>query len=111
MKLLKLNWYKILAIVVIQCLVGYCVFIAYLLFSWMFLGEGGDSLLYTPSNKIVWALSPVIGATILNSHRISKGLNANDQNKVQTYSMIQLLFFIAYLIFTIVKLSNNGYRI
>jgi len=109
--LLKLNWVKILAIVLIQCLVGYSVFICYLFFTWFFFGEGANSLLYTSSNEIVWALLPVIGATILNGYRISQGLNTANKEKIQTYIIIQLLFFFAYVIFTIIKLSHHGYHI
>ena len=77
----------------------------------MFFGEGGDSLLYTSSNETIWALSPAIGATILNAHRITQGLNTANKEKAQTYIIIQLLFLFAYVIFTIIKLSHHGYHI
>jgi len=109
--LLKLSWLKILVLTLVQCLVGYLVFIFYLFFTWIFFGEGADSLLYTSSNKIVWALSPAIGATILNGYRISQGIKTADKKKIQTYIAIQLLFIFVYAIFTIVQLSHNRYRI
>jgi hypothetical protein len=109
--LLKPYWLKILALTLIQCLVGYLVFIFYLFFTWIFFGEGANSTLYTSGNKIVWALSPAIGPTILNIYRIIQGVKTADKAKVKTYIVIQLLFFIVYAIFTIVQFSHNGYRI
>src|ERR1700749_872436 len=109
--MLKLNWVRIISITLIQCLVGFIVFMFYLFFSWMFLGEGADSLLYTSGNEIVWAISPFIGATILNGYRIFQANRANDKRKLQTYISIQILFTLAYMIFTIIKITHNGYRI
>jgi hypothetical protein len=90
---------------------GYFTFTFYLFFTWIFFGEGGDSLLYTKSNEIVWAISPAIGAAILNGYRVSQGLKMQNKEKVQTYIIIQLLFFLAYVIFTILKFSHHGYHI
>lgn len=109
--LLKLNWLKILALTLVQCLAGYMVFISYLFFTWIFFGEGANSALYTSGNRIVWASSPAIGATILNIYRIIQGVNTADNTKVKTYIIIQLLFFIVYAIFTIIQFLHNGYRI
>jgi hypothetical protein len=95
----------------LQCLVGYLVFIFYLFFTWIFFGEGADSLLYTTGNETLWAISPAIGATILNGYRIFQGVKTGDKRKIQTYIIIQLLFLIAYIPFTIIKISHNGYRI
>ena len=89
MDLLKLNWLKILTLTLIQCVVAFLVFIFYLFFTWVFFGEGGNSLLYTLSNKIVWALSPAVGATILNVYRIFQGIKTEDKIKIQTYKNIQ----------------------
>ncbi len=109
--LFKLNWRKILTLTVIQCLGGYFVFMFYLFFTWMFFGEGGDSALYTLDNRIVWALSPALGATGINVYRIVQGVKLADKAKVKTYIIIQSLFFSVYLIFTVIQLSQNGYKI
>jgi hypothetical protein len=109
--ILKLNWFKILGLVLVQYLVGYLVFTFYLFFTWIFFGEGADSSLYTSQNEIIWAISPAIGATILNGYRISQGWETADIRKIQTYIAIQILFFVGYSVFTVERILTNGYHI
>jgi len=109
--MLKLNWLKIFLLALIQCLAGYLIFILYLLFTWIVFGEGSNSLLYTSGNRIIWAISPAIGATILNSYRIFQGIETANRRKKSNYIVIQSIFFVSYVIFTIIQFSHNRYRI
>jgi hypothetical protein len=104
---LKLNWFKIFALAVLQCIVGFLVSILYLSLIWIFFGEGGDSFLYTSGNKIICTILPAVGATILNGYRISQGMQKADKRKIQTYIAIQSIFFACYVLFTIIQLFQK----
>jgi len=75
------------------------------------MGEGSDSLLYTTGNKIVWAIMPVVGATIMNFYRVVEAKRNGDKIKIKTYLLIQAIVFTAYTIFTLKNILHNGYRI
>jgi hypothetical protein len=87
------------------------VFIGYLLTTLVLFGEGGSSLLYSTGNRIGWALSPIICITLFNGSNIYQAKKTGDRGKAQTYTVIQLLFTVAYLIFVIIQLSNNNFGI
>ncbi len=108
----KLAWLKAIFILLIEVAVGYFIFASYPLVSMLFLGEGGDSLLYSNVNEIIWALSPIIIGTIINSFKISKGLKANAKNTVRYYITIQSALLILYIVFiTIYWERTNGFHI
>jgi len=108
----KLSWLKAIFILLIEVAVGYFIFGSYPLVSMLFLGEGGDSLLYSNGNEIIWAVSPIILGTIINSIKIYNGLRAKAKNTVRYYIIIQSVLLIIYAVFIIIyRGKTNGFHI
>jgi len=73
------------------------LFVFYPIFSWLILGEGGDSLLYTNANIVVWILLPLLIPSIYNIVQIKHGLKNNNTEKVKIFRFSQLNLVILYV--------------
>jgi hypothetical protein len=94
-------WVKVLIISIFQLAIGLVVFDMYPVISMLFLGEGGDSLLYSNGNAIMWALSPIVLPGIFNLHQILNGLGKKTAATIRMYKVVGLMVFVIYLVFII----------
>jgi len=104
-------WSKVVIVSIIQIGLGFIIFDLYPVLSMLLLGEGGDSLLYSKGNSIMWALSPIILPFIFNSNQILNGLGDKTATTIKMYKIIGVVVFIVYLIFIIWQAKTRGFHI
>ncbi|MGY3213722.1 hypothetical protein [Mucilaginibacter sp. HD30] len=107
----KSNWLKILVFVILQTLAMLTVFYPYPAISMLFLGEGGDSLLYSEGNSVAWIVLPLVSPQLLNFYRIQTARKDDDSVKVKVYITISVVTFTIYAAFIMHWAINNGFRI
>ncbi|TSJ40330.1 hypothetical protein FO440_11260 [Mucilaginibacter corticis] len=102
-------WIKVLIRLTAQLIIGFLIFDMYPVMSMLFLGEGGDSLLYSKGNSVVWALSPIVIPFLWNVQEI---FGADDiPTKKRMYQIVGIAFFIIYLVFISSWGILRGFRI
>lgn len=109
--IMGMNWIKISIVVFFQLLLAaLMLFVFYPLFSWLILGEGGDSLLYTNGNKVVWILLPLLIPSIYNIVQIKHGQKNNNMEKVKIFRFSQIILMILYVPCIILEYIITGFR-
>jgi hypothetical protein len=103
---------KLTLILITELMLGVFLFFSYPGLSMLFLGEGGDSPLYSTGNSVAWALSPIFLSSLFNLINIYNAKNNRDLQKVKTFYLVEAILLSLYVPFIICMYNlTNGFRI
>ncbi len=109
----RASWIKVILILFVEVIFALFLFNMYPLLSMLFLGEGGDSLLYSSGNSVAWLVLPVLLPSLINLINIYDGKKDKCLLKVKEFYTIEILLIALYVPFIILmyNLMHNGFRI
>jgi hypothetical protein len=108
--LIAVWWLKVVFVVVIELASSYVFFSAYPVISMLFLGEGGNSFLYSEGNRLLWVALPYFVCATINWVNIEKNKKA-DNELVSKWRTVQIAFSTLYLVFIVKTYLQTGLTI
>jgi hypothetical protein len=96
-----LVWPGVAGLLMIQIIISGLIFFVYPFLAWIFFGEGGNSILYTETNVVIWIVLPILLQSLLNGYRIYKAKVNRRPKTIKAYAGLQVGLLLIYSILVI----------